>query len=85
MAYRMHIEVTGPGCPFCKTLYKWVKEVVGEKGIDADVEHVTQLKVVMRRFPFTPALEVDGEVVHRGKWLPNKEKIHALITRGKAS
>lgn len=83
MADKMLIEVIGPGCPFCRTLYKRVKEVVSEKGIEADVEHVTQLRVVMRHFPFTPVLKVDGQVVHRGKWLPNKEKILALVEREK--
>jgi small redox-active disulfide protein 2 len=83
MADRMLIEVLGPGCPFCKTLYRRVREVVNENGMDADVEHVTQLKIVMGHFPFTPLLKVEGEVVHRGKWLPNKEKIRILINRGK--
>lgn len=79
MEGRKLIEVIGPGCPFCKTLYKRVNEVVADKGIDAHVEHVTQLKIVMKHFPFTPVLKVNGKVVHRGKWLPNKEKILALI------
>ncbi len=81
MAEKMFIEVIGPGCPFCKTLYKRVKEVVTERGFDADVEHVTQLRIVMKHFPFTPVLKIDDKVVHRGKWLPNKEKIHALILK----
>ncbi len=81
MAEKMIIEVIGPGCPFCKTLCKRVREVVMEKGIEAEVEHVTQLKIVMQHFPFTPVLKVDGEVVHRGKWLPNKEKIYTLIAK----
>ena len=77
----MLIEVIGPGCPFCKNLYKRVKEVVAEKAIHADVQHITQWKIALKYFPFTPVLKVDGKVVHRGKWLPNKEKIHALILK----
>ncbi|MCU0577880.1 MAG: rhodanese-like domain-containing protein [Desulfobacterota bacterium] len=42
MAEKMIIEVIGPGCPFCRTLYKRVKEVVSEKGIEADVPHPHQ-------------------------------------------
>ena len=79
MGERVLIEVIGPGCPFCKNLYKRVKEVVAEKDIHADVQHITQLKIALRYFPFTPVLKVDGKVVHRGKWLPNKEKIYNLI------
>ncbi|HNY70016.1 MAG TPA: thioredoxin family protein [Syntrophorhabdus sp.] len=80
MEGRKLIEIIGPGCPFCKTLYKKVNEVVAEKGIDADIEHVTQLKIVMKHFPFTPVLKVNGKVVHRGKWIPNKDKIFTLIS-----
>jgi hypothetical protein len=79
MAEKSSIEVIGPGCYFCKRLYKQVQEVVTKKNIDADVQHITQLKIALRYFPFTPVLKVDGKIVHRGKWLPNKEKIYALI------
>ena len=79
MAEKISIEVIGPGCYFCKRLYRQVKEVVTEKGIDADVQHVTDFRSFMKYFPWTPVLIVDGEVRHKGKWLPNKEKIYALI------
>lgn len=76
----MYIEVVGPGCPFCRKLYQRTREVVEEKGIDAEVKHVTDLKTAMRYFPMTPVLIVDGRVVHRGKRLPKKEKIFDLLT-----
>lgn len=85
MEGRKLIEIIGPGCPFCKILSKRVNEVVSEKGMDADVVHVTQLRIVMKHFPFTPVLKVDGRVVHRGKWIPNKEKILTLIGTEEAS
>ena len=76
----MKIEVIGPGCPFCKTLCKRVKEVVKENNISADVEHLTDFKSWIKHFPMTPVLIVDGEIRHRGKWLPNKDKIKRLLT-----
>ncbi len=33
----------------------------------------------MKHFPYTPAHKINDKVVHRGKWLPNREKIHILI------
>ena len=75
----MKIEVIGPGCPFCRTLYKRVKEAVAENNITADVTHVTDFKSFMKYFPMTPVMIVDGEVRHKGKWLPNKEKIKRLL------
>lgn len=76
----MDIEIVGPGCPFCRKLYQRTREVVEEKGLDAEVRHVTDLKKAMRYFPMTPVLIVDGRVVHRGKRLPKKEKIAELIS-----
>jgi small redox-active disulfide protein 2 len=81
----MKIEVIGPGCPFCRKLYQRVREVVDERGIEADVKHVTDLKTAMRYFPMTPVLLVDGRVMHRGKLLPNKEKLAELIEQASSS
>jgi len=76
---KIRIEVIGPGCPFCRRLYRRVLEVVLEQGIEADVAHVMDFKTVLRYVPFTPVLTVDGRVVHRGKFLPNKDKLFKLI------
>ncbi len=75
----MKIEVIGPGCPFCKILCKRTKEVVKENNIDAEVLHVTDFKSFLKYFPMTPVLIVDGEIRHRGKWLPRKPKIKRLL------
>jgi small redox-active disulfide protein 2 len=76
----MNIDVIGPGCPFCKRLYRRVIEVVEEEGINADVHHVTDFKTFIKHFPWTPVLLVDGERVHRGKILPKKNRIAELLT-----
>ncbi len=80
----MLIEVIGPGCPFCRKLYARTVEAVAEKGIEAEVKHVTDIKTALRFMPLTPVLRVDGEVVHRGKRLPGKEWI-AETLESKAS
>jgi small redox-active disulfide protein 2 len=73
------IEIIGPGCPFCKKLFKNVSEVVAEKGIHSEVTHITEFKQVIRFIPFTPVLRINGEVVHRGKLLPSKKKLAAIL------
>ncbi len=40
------IEVIGPGCRFCKKLYDLTSDIVKEKGIDAELLHVTELQQV---------------------------------------
>lgn len=79
MTGKITIEVIGPGCSFCRDLYRRVGEVVAERGMDAEVAHVTDLKTVLRYIPFTPVLKVDGRIVHRGKRLPEKDKLWDLI------
>ena len=80
----MLIEVIGPGCPFCRRLLQRVKEAVEENGIRAQVEHISDLRTALKYFPRTPVLRVDGEVVHRGKRLPAKDQIAAILRqRGK--
>jgi small redox-active disulfide protein 2 len=75
----MKIEIIGPGCPFCRTLYKRVEEVVRENAIDAEIAHVKDFAVFIRYFPRTPVLRVDGQVLHKGKLLPDKRRIKGLI------
>ncbi|HRV45589.1 MAG TPA: thioredoxin family protein [Smithellaceae bacterium] len=73
------IEVIGPGCYFCKRLYSLVQEVAGEQGIHADIVHVTNLTTVLRYIPFTPVLKINDQIVHRGKHLPEKNKLRSLL------
>ena len=79
MTGKITIEVIGPGCSFCRDLYRRVGEVVVERGMDAEMVHVTDLKTVLRYIPFTPVLKVDGRIVHREKRLPKKDKLRELI------
>ena len=74
MAGKIMIEAIGPGCSNCRDLYRRVGKVVAERGMDARVAHVTDLKTILRYIPFTPVLKVDGRIVHRGKRLPKKDK-----------
>ena len=78
-AFDMKIEVIGPGCPFCRRLYRRVEEVVREKGVDAQVLHTTDLRTALQYFPRTPVLLVEGRIAHRGKRLPAKEQIAELL------
>jgi len=79
MSGKTMIEVIGPGCSFCRDLYRWVGEMVVERGMEVHLVHVTDLKTVLRHIPFTPVLKVDGRIVHRGKGLPEKDRLCELI------
>ena len=64
------IQVLGPGCPRCEKLKKQVEEAVKQSGVEAQVEKVTDINVMMGfGIMMTPALVVDGEVKSTGKVL----------------
>jgi len=64
------IQVLGPGCPKCAKLKANAEAAAKELGLDAQVEKVTDLNVMMGfGIMMTPALVVDGEVKSSGKVL----------------
>jgi len=80
----MKIEVLGSGCPRCHTLEKHAKEAVKQLGIEAEVEHVTNLQHSIKRMQevramSTPALVVDGKPVLQGK-VPSVPELVQTLT-----
>lgn len=70
----MKIEVAGPGCPKCISTEKNAKEAVSQLGIEADVEHIFDIKEFAKRgVVFTPAVIIDGKIVSSGKALTVSE------------
>ncbi len=64
----MKIEILGPGCAKCEKTSKEVEKVVSQLGIDATIEHVTDIdSIVDRGVMMTPAVFVDGEKKIEGK------------------
>lgn len=75
----MEIKVLGPGCPNCHMLEENVKKALKELGIDAKVEKVTDMFEIMKYTMSTPGLVVNGKLKHKGKPLPDLEKVKSLI------
>ena len=70
----MNIKVLGGGCKSCETLLKAAKEAVERKGVDAQVEYITDMEKIMGFGVMRlPALVIDGKVVSAGKVLKAKE------------
>ncbi len=64
----MKIEILGPGCAKCERTSKEVEKVVSQLGLDATIEHVTDIdSIVDRGVMMTPAVFVDGEKKIEGK------------------
>lgn len=80
----MKIEVLGSGCPRCHTLEERAKEAVKQLGIEAEVEHITDLQHSIGRMQAvramtTPALVVDGKLVLQGK-VPSVPELVQTLT-----
>lgn len=76
----MEIKVLGPGCAKCKEAEKLVREVVGQAGVTATVEKVSDFQQIASYGVFsTPAIVIDGEVKVVGK-VPSKSELLAWLT-----
>ena len=71
----MNIKILGTGCAKCQRLEQLTREVVAELGIEAEFEHVRDMKMIMA-YPImtTPALVIDEEVMVFGR-MPSKDEI----------
>jgi len=68
------IQVLGPGCPKCAKLKENAETAAESAGIEATIEKVTDINVMMGfGIMMTPALVIDGEVKSVGKVLSPDE------------
>ena len=75
----MNIKVLGGGCCKCENLLEAVKVAVAEKGINAEIEYITDMAKIMEYgIMSTPALMVDSKVVSMGRVLKVKDVMRYL-------
>lgn len=71
----MKIEILGTGCAKCNNLEAMVERAMKETGVEAQVDHVKDMKkIIAYGVMTTPALVIDGKVKAAGK-LPTPEQI----------
>ncbi|MBL8369999.1 MAG: thioredoxin family protein [Burkholderiaceae bacterium] len=71
----MDIKVLGTGCANCKRTVALVDDVARESGVAFTLEKVEDIRAIMGYGVMsTPAVVVDGKVVHAGG-VPAREKI----------
>jgi small redox-active disulfide protein 2 len=79
----MKIEILGMGCATCNKLEDTVRLAIKEAGIDAQIDHVKDIKKIMTYGVMTtPALVIDGVVKAAGK-IPTLTDIKQMIGGGK--
>ena len=75
----MNIKVLGGGCCKCENLLEAVKEAVAEKGVDAEIEYITDMaRIIEYGIMSTPALMIDNKIVSMGRVLKTKDVLKYL-------
>jgi small redox-active disulfide protein 2 len=73
------IEVLGPGCPKCHETHRVVRHVVEEAKLDCRVEKNESIdRMVELGLLRTPAIAIDGRVVHQGG-IPRSDEVRRLL------
>lgn len=68
------VEVFGTGCKKCVTTEEMIKNKANEIGVDIDLVHIYDpIEIATRGIMTTPAVVVDGKLVHKGGLPDNKE------------
>ncbi len=76
----MKIQVLGPGCASCEGLASDVNALVGELGIECEIDKITDInEIVAAGVMLTPALLVDGEVKVAGR-RPSLDELKEMLT-----
>ncbi len=74
------IEILGrDGCRTCSSMYQTVIDIMAEKNLAADIQHVTDLEKIMSLGVMSlPGVVINGKIVSYGKKL-SKAELEKLI------
>jgi small redox-active disulfide protein 2 len=79
----MIIKILGPGCPKCKTLEKITRQAVDELGIEATIEKVEDIVIIMAyNVMHTPVLVINEKVVLKGI-VPGVSQVKEILIQNK--
>lgn len=74
------VKVYGSGCKRCEATEAMVKDAASRLGVAVEVEKVTDAKsIAMAGVMSTPAISVDGKLVHAGG-LPDAAKLEGWLS-----
>lgn len=81
----MKVEVLGTGCANCRRTVQLVEATARAQGVAIELEKVKDIgKIMTYGVMATPAVVVDGIVVHAGG-IPTGDKIAGWLTQATAS
>ena len=79
----LNVKILGSGCCNCNALEAATKEALTEKGIEYQLDHVTDFaKIAAYGVMSTPALDINEKVASFGKVLKKDEVLKLLAKLG---
>lgn len=80
----VEIKILGAGCPNCDRLEQDLMILIAETGIEADLEHIRDIREISRYGVMgSPALVINGKVKAVGS-VPSKARLRELILEADA-
>jgi small redox-active disulfide protein 2 len=75
----MKVEVLGSGCANCRNTMALIEQVAKAAGVDVDLRKVEDIQqIIGYGVMTTPAVAIDGKVVHSGG-VPRREAIEQWL------
>lgn len=75
----MEVKVLGTGCSKCMKTYSLVEKVIRENNVDATLEKVEDIMVIMKfNIMAAPAVVVDGVVRIKGH-VPSENEVKEIL------
>ncbi len=75
----MKIKVLGSGCKSCHKLFEAVKKVIEKNNINADVEYIDDIQIMINYGVMnSPVIVINENVVSSGKVLKEKEILSVI-------
>ncbi len=80
----MKVEVLGSGCANCRNTVALIEQVAQSAAVDIDLRKVEDIQQIMGYGVMTtPAVVIDGKVVHAGG-IPRREAVKEWLTTAAA-
>lgn len=74
------IKVLGTGCAKCRSTVALVEEVAKQKGIEISLQKIEEPReIVSYGVMSTPAVVIDGKVLHAGG-IPDRDKVEQWLS-----
>jgi len=74
-----NIKVLGTGCASCKSTIEMIRHLAEEKGVTIELDKIEDIQQIMTYGVMsTPAVVIDGEVVHTGD-VPKHEEVEQWL------